>query len=94
MSNDVVESVNIPNEKSQTNNNSSFLGYIKGDSIKLENGKYDKFSLRKIVSNVEEQVIVDVLKHTGGNKSKAARILKIDYKTILYKIKEYSIDVS
>ncbi len=94
MSNDVVESVNVPNEKSEINNNSNFLGSIKGDSIKLENGKYDKFSLRKVIGNVEEQVIVDVLKHTGGNKSKAARILKIDYKTILYKIKEYSIDVN
>ncbi len=94
MSNDVIESVNIPNEKSETNNNSNFLGSIKGDAIKLENGKYDKFSLRKVIGNVEEQVIVDVLKHTGGNKSKAARILKIDYKTILYKIKEYSIDVN
>jgi transcriptional regulator with GAF, ATPase, and Fis domain len=93
MSNDLVESVNIPNEKLQRNN-SNFLGYTKDNSIMLENGKYDNFSLRKVVGNVEEQVIVDVLKHTGGNKSKAARILRVDYKTILYKIKEYGIVVS
>ncbi|MHC4267289.1 MAG: sigma-54-dependent transcriptional regulator [Planctomycetota bacterium] len=93
MADDLVESVNLPNEKSQTNNN-GLTDYVKGDSIKLENGKYDKFSLRKVIGNVEEHVIIDVLKHTGGNKSKAARILKIDYKTILYKIKEYGIDTS
>jgi DNA-binding NtrC family response regulator len=52
---------------------------------------YDELSLKDIVKNIERNVITDVLKRTDGNKSKAARMLKIDYKTMHYKIKEYGI---
>ena len=34
-----------------------------------------------------------MLKRTGGNKSQAARILKIDYKTMHYKVKNYGIKI-
>ncbi|MGR3301696.1 MAG: sigma-54-dependent transcriptional regulator [Candidatus Scalindua sp.] len=58
---------------------------------------YDELSLKDIVKNnirkIETDVITDVLRRTGGNKSKAARMLKIDYKTMHYKIKEYGIKV-
>jgi DNA-binding NtrC family response regulator len=40
----------------------------------------------------ETQKIVDVLKETKGNKSKAAEILHVSYKTLLTKIKEYGIE--
>lgn len=40
----------------------------------------------------ETQKIVDVLRETRGNKSKAAEILHVSYKTLLTKIKEYSIE--
>ncbi len=63
--------------------------------IDTEIDNYDELSLKDIVKNnirkVERYVITDVLKSTGGNKSKAARMLKIDYKTMHYKIKEYGI---
>ncbi len=39
----------------------------------------------------ETRKIVDVLKETSGNKSKAAEILQVSYKTLLTKIKEYGI---
>jgi len=39
----------------------------------------------------ETRKIVDVLKETRGNKSKAAEILQVSYKTLLTKIKEYGI---
>jgi DNA-binding NtrC family response regulator len=62
-------------------------------NTKIDN--YDDVSLKDIVkkgvSNIESHVIKDVLNRTGGNKSKAARMLKIDYKTMHYKIKEYGI---
>ena len=63
--------------------------------IDTETDNYDELSLKDIVkknvSKIESDVITDVLKRTGGNKSKAARMLKIDYKTMHYKIKEYGI---
>lgn len=40
----------------------------------------------------ESQRIRDVLRETKGNKSKAAEILKVSYKTLLTKIKEYGIE--
>jgi DNA-binding NtrC family response regulator len=40
----------------------------------------------------ETQRIVSALRETRGNKSKAAEILKVSYKTLLTKIKEYGIE--
>lgn len=40
----------------------------------------------------ETQRIVEVLKETKGNKSKASEILRVSYKTLLTKIKEYGIE--
>ncbi len=41
---------------------------------------------------VESRMIRKVLKETGGNKTKAAAILKVSYKTLLTKIKDYGIE--
>ena len=43
---------------------------------------------RECVRRVEHAVIAAVLKQTGGNRSKAARLLNVDYKTLYYKAKE------
>mgnify|MGYP005844607633 CR=1 FL=1 len=55
----------------------------------------DGLSLKEISQqaavSVEKEVIQQVLSMTKGNKSRAARLLKIDYKTLYYKIKEYGI---
>ena len=40
----------------------------------------------------EARLIRKVLKETGGNKSRAAEILKVSYKTLLTKIKDYGIE--
>jgi len=47
--------------------------------------------LHAAVSSVERRVIARTLKITGGNKSKAARLLQVDYKTLHLKVKEYGI---
>lgn len=44
------------------------------------------------VRNAEKTKIEEALKKTGGNKSRAAELLKISYKTLLNKIKEYKIN--
>lgn len=41
---------------------------------------------------VESRTIAKTLKETGGNKTKAAEILQVSYKTLLTKIKEYGIE--
>jgi two-component system nitrogen regulation response regulator GlnG len=40
---------------------------------------------------VEREVLTNVLKITGGNKAKAARLLHVDYKTIHTKLKKFGI---
>ena len=51
---------------------------------------YSSFSLKKIKKKamdiIEKEVISHVLNQTGWNRSKASKILKISYKTLLYKI--------
>ena len=41
---------------------------------------------------VEAKMIEKVLRETGGNKTKAAEILQVSYKTLLTKIKDYGLD--
>ncbi|HLB01539.1 MAG TPA: sigma-54 dependent transcriptional regulator [Nitrospiria bacterium] len=40
----------------------------------------------------ESRLIKKVLKETGGNKSRAAEVLRVSYKTLLTKIKEFGLD--
>ena len=49
--------------------------------------------LRHNVIAVEREVLTQALKHTGGNKAKAARLLQIDYKTIHTKVKQLGISI-
>ncbi|MDI6761721.1 MAG: sigma-54 dependent transcriptional regulator [Thermodesulfobacteriota bacterium] len=46
---------------------------------------------KKVVYLAEKEAIEWALNMSSGNKSKAAKILKVDYKTLLSKIKEYDI---
>jgi two-component system nitrogen regulation response regulator GlnG len=54
-------------------------------------------ALREIVRtstvHVERVAITHALRRTGGNKSKAARLLQVDYKTLHSKVKEYGIQI-
>lgn len=63
--------------------------------IPAQTGRGDELSLgeavRKCTRAVEEKIIKETLKETGGNKSLSARKLGVDYKTLLRKIKTYHI---
>lgn len=47
--------------------------------------------VKEAVSGLEREILFDCLRKTGGNKMKAAKILQVDYKTLLRKIKQYSL---
>ena len=64
--------------------------------LKNENSSgHALFSLKKIrkeaVNTIDKKVISFVLDKTGWNRTKASKILKISYKTLLYKIRDLDI---
>lgn len=75
-------------------------GIIKpGDLQFLADERHDSHAtlrpLREVTAGVireaEKNAILQALKATNGNKTKAASVLEIDYKTLLTKIKEYEL---
>ena len=57
---------------------------------------FEDISLKKIKKlasdRVEKEIIAFILEKVGWNRSHAAKILKISYKTLLYKMKEFEVD--
>jgi len=70
------------------------LDHEKNEAFEVETnlGKESFPSLREVreqaIKKVEEEVISRVLQQTNWNRRKAAEILKISYRALLYKIKE------
>jgi two-component system nitrogen regulation response regulator GlnG len=66
------------------------------EAVIASNPEWENTPLRELVRRnvaiIEKEVLVSVLRKTGGNKLQAARVLSIDYKTLLTKVKEYGID--
>jgi two-component system response regulator HydG len=48
----------------------------------------------RAVAEAEQQAIRLALQATHGNKSEAARLLRVDYKTLHLKIKRYHLDAT
>ncbi|MBI4763681.1 MAG: sigma-54-dependent Fis family transcriptional regulator [Deltaproteobacteria bacterium] len=67
-------------------------------SPKVQGMPWNNASLGEIVHQsilaVEKEVLMEVLKVTGGNKARAARLLQVDYKTIHTKVKKFGIQES
>ena len=57
-----------------------------------------RFSLKELAdraaAEAERQAIRLALQATRGNKSEAARLLRVDYKTLHLKMKRYAIDAA
>ncbi len=49
-------------------------------------------SIKRAARAVEEQLIRKALERTGGNRTRAAEILEISYRALLYKMKEYGVE--
>jgi DNA-binding NtrC family response regulator len=60
----------------------------------LEEGCSLKRLMQQAAAQVEREAIARVLRQTQGNKSRAARLLQIDYKTLYAKLKAYRIDAT
>ena len=43
------------------------------------------------IADAEKRAIAEILQKTNGNKSQAARILRVDYKTLHLKVKRYGL---
>jgi len=60
--------------------------------VDLDDGDYNlKKKVARVVSEIEKNLISRVLVKTNWNRRKAATILDISYRSLLYKIKEYKI---
>ncbi|HTN53483.1 MAG TPA: sigma-54 dependent transcriptional regulator [Anaeromyxobacter sp.] len=49
-------------------------------------------SVKRAIRAVEEQLIRAALERTGGNRTRAAELLELSYRALLYKIKDYGLE--
>lgn len=71
---------NLSEKIFQTNNHASDLPLF-GDDL----------SIKRAVRTVERELIRRSLEKTGGNRTRAAELLEISHRALLYKIKEYGL---
>ena len=71
------------------------IEFIVGETVSRQDNGTFLMPLKQVTlqatRDAETEVIKRALTITGGNKSRAARLLEIDYKTLLTKVKEYRI---
>ena len=66
---------------------------ILSEAPSADSGADEELSIKKAVRALEKRLIVQALRKTQFNRSQAARILEISHRALLYKIKDYGIDV-
>ena len=84
--NEILTPENLPDEIVQFSTNPLFPD----PDIKAEKNLQ---TLKNVATGAEKELIVKAIEDAGYNKSKAARNLKIDRKTLYNKIKQYGIDI-
>jgi transcriptional regulator with GAF, ATPase, and Fis domain len=80
-----------PNREQESASVVSSIGFLEEEQQDIS-----QFSLKNIrkkaLDKIERDAIVYVLNKTNWNRSKAAKILQVSYKTLLYKISELNIE--
>lgn len=76
---------------SLNNGNQPRQSHFQIDALTSKEGASLREVKKKSAGQIEEKMIKDALAKTGGNKTKAAKILKIDRMTLYYKIKEFQL---
>ncbi|MCB0220402.1 MAG: sigma-54-dependent Fis family transcriptional regulator [Chrysiogenetes bacterium] len=61
---------------------------IAGD---FPNSEREGLSIKKWTARIERELIARALEQTGGNRTRAAKLLEISHRALLYKIKEYGL---
>lgn len=59
-----------------------------GKAILLDESE---LSIKQATRRIEEELIRRALEHTGGNRTRAAQLLEISHRALLYKLKEFGI---
>ena len=62
----------------------------RADGLAEANGD---LSIKRAARRVEEELIRQALARTGGNRTRAAELLEISHRALLYKIKEYGVSL-
>ena len=72
---------------------SSFITLLKIGTEHIETPASSNTSIALRNEETEKEHILEALRQTGNNKSKAAQLLNIDRKTLYNKLKLYNIDL-
>lgn len=78
---EIIDAMHLPEE-------------VRHNKHELEIPVRSAVSLREAVSQAERQAILNALKRAGNNKSKAAKLLQVDRKTLYNKLGDLDIDTS
>ena len=55
-------------------------------------GEHEDLSVKRRLPALEKELIGRALSRTGGNRTRAAKLLELSYKALLYKIRDYGLD--
>ena len=58
-----------------------------------ERRENEEFSLKEALARLEKEYLRKALRHCGGNRTQAARLLDISLRNLQYKLKEYELDL-
>ena len=64
-----------------------FLSLVRHSSLRA-----DDLSVKKQSAELERRLISRALQMTDGNRTKAAELLDLSYRALLYKIRDYGLD--
>ncbi|MBI5599535.1 MAG: sigma-54-dependent Fis family transcriptional regulator [Deltaproteobacteria bacterium] len=64
--------------------------FKKGDPAQVRSG-HDMLSIKKAEEAIERELIKKALEMTNGNKTRAAELLEISHRALLYKVKSYGL---
>jgi len=62
-------------------------------SIRTSNNSFNLKEIgKKAAQEAEKEIIQTTLQHTHWNRKRAAKLLKVSYKALLYKIQQYQLE--